>query len=346
MPQTMLALTLRESGLATAAQPTQPGRQALAPFLEAKRIDVPRPGPGQVLVRVGLASVNPSDRVFVAGRYGQARVAGRPAGFEGMGMVVDAGGGLLARALVGRRVAFAVTPDGSGAWAEVACTQASACIPLRDDVGDEDGATLIVNPLTAAALFDRLRRSGSQSFVLNAAGSQLGKLLMGLASERGHRPIALVRREAALDAVRALGASHAFCTGDPDLPAQLARRFHVENTLTFLDAVVDVHSAITFEAMPSRARWIIYGVLAEEPARLTGAGQLIFMRKHIEGFWLADWMRRTSLPRKLATVRAVQQRFASGRWRTDVSAIIPLAEAVEALPDALEAGEGKVLIRP
>lgn len=38
---------------------------------------------------------------------------------------------------------------GSGAWAEYAPSDAINCIPLRDDITDEDGAAQIVNPLTA-----------------------------------------------------------------------------------------------------------------------------------------------------------------------------------------------------
>ncbi len=322
LPDTMLALTLRQSGRVASPEPRTPGPEPLAPLLCAQRIAVPRPGPGQVVIRVSLAAVNPSDRHFVRGEYGQSRVAGTPAGFEGTGSVVAAGSGLMARALVGKRVSFYVDPQGSGSWAEYACARAEHCIPMAEGVRDEDAAGFVVNPLTAAAMFDLVRRSGSQSFVLNAAGSQLGKLLISLAADRGCRPIALVRREATMESLRALGAAHVFCTSDPDIAHQLARRFTVENTLVFLDAVVDPMSAVTFSAMPARARWVIYGMLTDgEPASLAGAPGLIFQGKRIEGFWLTE-------------------------WHTDVSAVVPLGDAIDSLPAALDQAEGKVLLRP
>ena len=150
-----------------------------------------------------------------------------------------------------------------------------------------------------------------------------------------------------MESLRALGAAHVFCTSDPDIAHQLARRFTVENTLVFLDAVVDPMSAVTFSAMPARARWVIYGMLTDgEPASLAGAPGLIFQGKRIEGFWLTEWMKRSSLPRRLATIRAAQRRFVEGRWHTDVSAVVPLGDAIDSLPAALDQAEGKVLLRP
>ena len=41
-----------------------------------------------------------------------------------------------------------------------------------------------------------------------------------------------------------------------------------------------------------------------------------------------------------------QKRFADGRWSTDVTAIVPLAEAMRRLPAELAKPNGKVFIRP
>ena len=90
-------------------------------YLEFGTVPRPVPGPGQVLIKMRRAAINPSDIAFVQGFYGQERVQGRPAdGFEGVGTVVEAGPGLMGRLLKGRNVGFYVTPDGSGTWAEYA----------------------------------------------------------------------------------------------------------------------------------------------------------------------------------------------------------------------------------
>lgn len=313
--------------------------------LQTGRIPVPRPGPGpgQVLIRLRVASVNPSDLHFIKGEYGQPRVRGAPAGFEGCGDVIAAGDG--AEALLGQRVAFVVTVASSGAWAEYALTQAAACVPLRAEVSDIDGAAQIVNPMTAMAMVDIARQAG-EAFVISAATSQLGKLMCALGRDLGLKPIALVRRKGAVDLVRAAGAEEVVVTTDPDAMRAFAAISARLKPRVFLDAVADQVSEQVFTAMPRGARWVVYGKLATRAPELTRMGQLIFMGKRIEGFWLTRWMRSTPPADQARVAAEVQARFADGRWKTDVSARLALNDVVSDLAAALKKTDGKVLIVP
>ncbi|HKK36154.1 MAG TPA: zinc-binding dehydrogenase [Paracoccaceae bacterium] len=340
VPATMQALVTRFGGFQDA-----PGPQidSLADWCALAELPTPEPKAGEVLIRVRLASVNPSDLHYVKGSYGQPRIEGGPAGFEGCGDVV-AGRGDWAESLVGRRVAF-VAGTG-GAWADYVTADAATVIPLRDDLRDEDGAAQIVNPLTAMALFDIAREAKAESFVATAAASQLGKLLAGLARDEGIPMIAVVRRESQLELLREQGAAEAVLSTAPDLGetfAELARRMKPR---ILLDAVADQISADLFFAMPNRARWVVYGQLDPSGAHLDKLGSLIFTGKRIEGFWLTEWMRSASSERRVGVVQEVQARFADGRWRTDVTAVLSLEEAPERLAEALEVPNGKVMLRP
>src|SRR5512135_3530014 len=95
-------------------------------------LPVPRPGPGQVLVRVSASPINPSDQMFLRGLYGFKKPLPAVPGFEGSGTVVEIGGGMMARLLKGRRVACAAVDQRSshGMWAEYVVTSAKSCIPL------------------------------------------------------------------------------------------------------------------------------------------------------------------------------------------------------------------------
>ncbi|MBZ0129021.1 MAG: zinc-binding dehydrogenase [Rhodobacteraceae bacterium] len=336
----MHALLLKADGFSSTGVPASDLKD-VAPFVEHGEVPVPVPGPGQVLIRVRASMVNPSDLSFIQGNYGQPRVKGAPAGFEGVGEVVD-GKGFMAARLKGKRVSFVAGPTGSGAWAEYAVADAATVIKLRADIRDEDGAAMIVNPLTAAAMVGMVPPNGA--FVASAAASQLGKLMAPLARDTNRRMIALVRRDAPVAALKELGAAHVLNETAPDFDQALAKVLAAEKPKLFLDAVSGAVSARVFNAMGMDARWVVYGKLTPEPPEILEPGKLIFMRKRIEGFWLVTWMRRTGIFGKLSAIRDVQSRFADGRWKTDISARVPLRKAVADLPKALRQTDGKIMI--
>lgn len=339
LPDTMFAVVQTHEGYSGSA--TGPTLDSASDWLAEAELPLPTPGPGQVLIRLRAASVNPSDIHFIKGEYGQPRVKGSPAGFEGCGDVVATGDG--AEALQGQRVAFVAA--GSGAWAEYVVTQAQMCIPLRPDISDEDGAAQIVNPLTAMAMVD-IARSEGEAFVVSAATSQLGKLMCSLGRDLGLKPIALVRRAETLDTLRDLGAAEVLVTTDPDVSTQFAALSAQMKPRVFLDAVADQLSEQVFCAMPNGARWVCYGKLSADLPKLTQMGQLIFMSKRIEGFWLTRWMMDTPPADQMRVVAEVQARFADGRWKTDVSERLALRDVLPNLADALKKSDGKVIITP
>ena len=341
LPDDMQALVLNNDGFALKKSGSV--LESLDPYVTLTRVGVPKPGPSQVLVKVSLASINPSDVMFIKGQYGQPRAKGQPAGFEGVGTVVAAGE--AAAPLAGMRIAFATGQSGWGSWADYAIAEAGACIRLIDGVRDEDGAALIVNPLTAIAMFGIVREAGEKAFVMTAGASQLSKLILELAKEAGYRPIVTVRRDDQIEALKAAGAVHVLNATADDFHEKLREVMKAEKPRIFLDAVTGSLASQIFAAMPRGARWIIYGRMDLGDTQIAEPGQLIFMNKRIEGFWLTEWMRQAGERRKEAVIEA-QTRFADGRWATDVTAIVPLSEAVARFPDELAKPNGKVFIKP
>ena len=56
--------------------------------------------------------------------------------------------------------------------------------------------------------------------------------------------------------------------------------------------------------------------------------------------------RQKWLAEKMTAIQSAQKRFASGEWQTDVTAIIPLDEVIDRLPEELAKPNGKVFIQP
>jgi len=344
LPATMHALLLNEDGFA--AKPSGNVLEAMEPYVTPAEIPLPRPDRGEVLVKVAVASINPSDVMFIKGMYGHARQKGKPAGFEGVGTVVASGGGELADRLVGKRASFVAGPSGWGTWADYSVAGAGGCIELVEGVRDVDGAAMIVNPLTALAMFDIVRQEGEKAFILSAAASQLCKLIMNVAREEGFRPIAIVRRDDQIPLLMEEGAAVVLNSTAPDFAARLAETCRAEKPRIFLDALTGPVAGRIFALMPRRARWIVYGRLDAETTPIPEPGQLIFMGKKIEGFWLTEWMRSADRARRDAASLEAQKRFADGRWSTDVTAVVPLAQAMKRVPEELAKPNGKVFLTP
>lgn len=314
--------------------------------LEMGEVTVPDLDSGQVLIEMTLASINPSDLHFLKGEYGQPRQQGKAAGFEGVGTIVAAGDDAYASSLLGQRVSFVATPTGSGTWATHAITDAMLCIPMPDTVADHDAAGFIVNPLTAAAMFEQARSAGSPGVVLTAGASQVSKFIIALARDAGLASIAIVRRDVHNDVLDELGATVILNQTDDDFDAQLAAAMREHKPQMFIDAVVDSTSTKIFNSMGRNSTWLIYGSLSPETPPMSNPGELIFMFKEIRGFWLTPWMTNTPLDEKMAVFGEVQARFADGRWSTEVGATIELDDVMGSLAGVLEDPRGKVFIKP
>ncbi|WP_375254631.1 alcohol dehydrogenase catalytic domain-containing protein [Yoonia sp.] len=337
MTEKMNALVQLHEGYA--GTQTGPDISDLSPFLAYRQVVIPAPAKGQALVKVDMAAVNPSDIHFIKGEYGQPRVLGSPAGFEGVGEVVSGD-----TPLVGQRVSFFAS--GSGAWAEYALADASNLVPCRPDLSDVDAAGQLVNPLTAIAMIDLVKDSGAESFILNAAGSQLGKLLIALGRDEGIKPIAVVRRSEQTAVLKTLGAAEVIVSTEPDAMALVRPMMKALKPRVLLDAVGDQFTADMFFAMPNNARWVNYGKLSADAPALGQLAQLIFQNKRIEGFWLSRWMKEVDPARIPQAFVTIQDRFVTQKWVTDVAGIVPLSKAMDALAGVLAKPDGKAFIDP
>jgi NADPH:quinone reductase-like Zn-dependent oxidoreductase len=158
----------------------------------------PVPGPGQVLIRVEAAALNPVDLRIASGTfYGGAPELPYIPGGEGSGSVVEAG-----QSLKGRRVRFEVASGESGGLAEWTAINEAACSPIPDDLPWATAAGLGIAGVAAwISLVDKVRvRGGERVLILGATGTagqigvQIARLLgAGRVVAAGRDPGALAR---------------------------------------------------------------------------------------------------------------------------------------------------------
>ena len=115
IPETMTALLVQGDGYTR--KPSGTTLEAMQPYVELGTISVPRPGPSQLLIKVRLGAINPSDVACIKGSTA-SRESKASRRLRGGRRVVGAGADPAAQALVGKRVAFATGLTNWGSWAD------------------------------------------------------------------------------------------------------------------------------------------------------------------------------------------------------------------------------------
>jgi NADPH:quinone reductase-like Zn-dependent oxidoreductase len=227
--------------------------------ISLERITVEEPGPGQLVVRVEAAPINPSDLGLLLGpadvstlradgtaehpvlvadvpaqrlpavkaRLGQSL----PVGNEGAGTVVRAGADL--QHLMGRKVAMV----GGAMYATLRKVTLRDTIVLPEDANAADGASLFVNPLTALGFVETMRAEGHSAIVHTAAASNLGQMLVRICLADGIPLVNIVRSEAQAAMLRDIGATTVVDSSASDFPDQLVETIAATGATIGFDAV-------------------------------------------------------------------------------------------------------------
>ncbi|MFG3201112.1 NADP-dependent oxidoreductase [Streptomyces sp. NPDC048192] len=283
-------------------------------------LDRPRPGPGQILIAVRAAGVNPVDWKLREGfrRPGESEpVFPRVFGSEAAGVVQEAGPGVTGFA-AGDEV-FGSTADGG--YAEYALLTAGVTAHKPAAVSFRDAATL---PVAAATAYDGVRQldlPGGATLLVTGAGGGVGSAAVQIARAFGLRVVG-VASEGKRDFVESLGAVH--LTSGPDL-AERVRAVVPDGIDGVYDLVGGPVLAEAAELLKDRSKLVTAGSPQEAVAALGGAP-----------------VRRA---RTAAVLEAVADLAARGALKPHVTRVFPLEQAGQALRTVEEGHAlGKVVI--
>ncbi len=312
--------------------------------LHVREVPEPQPGPGQVRVRMIASPINPSDLLMVRGQYGRQPALPCTPGFEGVG-VVEAGHGLLARRVLGRRVAVP-NGTGSGNWQEKVVVPALQAVPVPQALTDEQAATFFVNPASALVMTRHVLRVPRGAWLLQtAAGSALGRMVIRLGKRYGFRTLNVVRRREQAEELLRAGGDAAVATNEEPLAERALALTGGEGVPYALDAVGGATGSEVVRALGRGGRMLVYGTLAGEPLALDSRA-LMVGQKRVEGFWLSEWMRDAGLLTKARLFRKIGHLTQAGVLTAEVGASFPLDDIQAAVRQAAKPGRpGKVLLR-
>jgi len=189
--------------------------------LTLEDVPVPETGPGQVLVRLHMSGVNPSDI--------RARAGGRPGVTEppfpkiiphsdGAGVIEAVGDGVPS-SRVGERVWI-----WNGQWqrafgtaAEHIVLPADQAVALPDHVSFEEGAVLGIPGLTACHAVLGGGPVDGQTVLVSGGAGTVGRLAIQVAAASGARVLSTVRGSEAMETAKSAGAEDVFDYTDEDL---------------------------------------------------------------------------------------------------------------------------------
>jgi NADPH:quinone reductase-like Zn-dependent oxidoreductase len=196
--------------------------------LEVREVPDPKPGPGQIAVRVAAASLNPIDWKLRGGAHHAYMPLTLPAilGKDASGEVIEVGAGVTAFK-PGMRVLGRV----EAAYAERVVGPADGWAELPSGLDLVDAAALPLVVLTGAQLIEETVgvREGQRVLVTGALGS-VGRVAVHVAKARGARVIAGVRA-AQKHAAGTLGADELVALDDDDDLAKLGEVDAIADTV-------------------------------------------------------------------------------------------------------------------
>ena len=157
-----------------------------------KILDLPDPaaGPGQVLIRIHAAAVNPTDSLIRSGEhvrmFGQTAPLPYVPGMDAAGILVGVGEGVETNLQVGDRVMAFIGPLGSyGAYSELIAVSANSVVKTPPALTDVEASTVLMNAMTARVALDTLDLAPGSKIVVTGAAGTFGGYAVELAKEAG-----------------------------------------------------------------------------------------------------------------------------------------------------------------
>ena len=310
--------------------------------IAAVEFTLPPLGPGQVLIKVLAAPINPSDVLTLTGVYGMLPPLPAIGGNEGVGVIAECGPGVSSPA-IGQTV---LLPVGAGTWSTHMVADAAKLMPLPNGVDPLQLAMMTVNPPTAHLMLQEFVDLEPGEWVIqNAANSGVGEYLIQLAKIRGLKTVNVVRRESAVAAVKAMGGD-VVLVDSSGLPKQVKEATAGAKIRLAIDAVGGKSTDNLANCLTEGGVLVNYGMMSGEPCTVSPSS-FVFRDVTLRGFWLALWFRKATPPQQMAVFGELAKLIATGKLKARVQATYDISQIKEAVA-AAAAGErdGKILMVP
>ena len=289
----------------------------------------PTPAPGEVIVKMRAAPINPADLNQIEGKYPvRAELPATP-GFEGAGIVVDVGSdvkGLTSGALV-------ILPHNVGTWRDAVAVKAGELVVVPADIKPVHAAMLKINPMTAwRLLHDYVELARGDWLIQNAANSAAGRAVIHIARELGYKTVNVVRRSELSDELRAEGADIVLVDSE-NLRREVQDAIGGPPIRLGLNAVGGESALRLANCLAPGSTLVTYGAMSLQPLKIPN-GLLIFKDLRFRGIWINKWYDNATPAQRMEAFQHLFEMAKRGLLQTKVEQAYPLSEAKTAVAHA------------
>jgi mitochondrial enoyl-[acyl-carrier protein] reductase / trans-2-enoyl-CoA reductase len=303
--------------------------------------DVGAPAADEVVIEVLAFPINPADLLTMTGGYAIRPQLPATLGAECVGRIAAIGSGVRDLAVGDRVISL-----GRDNWCQRRKVPAAQALRVPADADMLQLAMLKVNPATALMMLRRYVRLQPGDWVIqDAANSGVGSNLIKLASADRIRTANVVRREALIAPLRAIGADVVVVDG-PDLAERVQEATGGAAIRLAVDAIGGDMVLRLADCLADGGTVVNYGLLSGQPCQL-GAHHTIFKGITLTGFWLQKALTAMARRDLEALYADLAARVADGSLHVEVEATYPIEEIKAALAHAGSEGRsGKILVLP
>lgn len=306
--------------------------------LKAEEVPTPQPGPGQVLVRVHAAGVNPYDTYMRSGNYAIKPPLPYTPGSDGAGTVEAVGDGVESLK-PGDRVYTARTI--SGAYAEYALALENQVRALPPNVSFAQGAGVWVPYGTAYyALHQVAQARAGETVLVHGASGGVGTAAVQMARAMGLTVYGTAGTQKGLALVEKEGASRSFDHAKGGYPEKILEATGGNGVDLILEMLANVNLGQDLKLLARNGRAVIIGSRGD--ATVTPR-DLMARRASVRGMVL--WAISEDEAKEIYA--GIGAGLENGTLRPIVGKELPLVEAPQAHKEILERGAfGKIVLTP
>jgi NADPH2:quinone reductase len=306
--------------------------------LRLEEVPTPRPGPGQVLMRMHAIGINPVETYIRAGTYARLPELPYTPGNDGAGVVEQVGAD-VSEFKAGDRIYTAGSI--SGTYAEFALCKNEQVHPLPANVSFAQGAAMGTPYATAyRGLIQRADAKPGETVLVHGASGGVGTAAVQLARARGLRVFGTASTDEGRKLVREQGAHEIFDHGAPDHFEQIMKATSGRGVNVIVELVANVNLARDLTILAKGGRVAIIGSRGRVEIDPRDTMQ---RDADIRGMVLPN-----TPPQELASIHAaLVAGLENGTLRPVIGKEFPLAEAAQAHRAVMESGAlGKIVLVP